>query len=75
MKTCSIPSPERFRAQCTGVGQTRQNSERTGLNRSQRVIDAAPAQQRKFAVGYPEPTPADFAMCEPGKVARQTTLR
>lgn len=69
-----IPDLARFRNQCTGIGQTRQASERTGQRRSQAVIDCAPAEQRKFAVGYPEPTPEDYAYTKPGTVARQTTL-
>jgi len=69
-----IPDLARFRDQCTGVGQTRAASERTGHRRSQCVIDCAPAEQRKFAVGYPEPTPDDYAMCTSGTVPRQTTL-
>jgi hypothetical protein len=69
-----IPDLARFRDQCTGIGQTRQASERTGHARSQRVIDCAPAEQRKFAVGYPEPTPEEYAYTAPGAVARQTTL-
>lgn len=75
MKTCTIPSAQRFRAQCTGIGQTRAASERTGLRRSQEVIDASPVNQRKDAVGYPAPTPAEFACAQPGKLMRQTTLR
>ena len=70
-----IPDLARFRDQCTGIGQTRAASERTGHARSQRVIDCAPAEQRQFAVGYPEPTPAEYAYADPGTVARQTTLR
>lgn len=67
--------PQRFRNQCTGIGQTRQASERTGARRSQAVIDCAPPEQRKLAVGYPEPTPEEYAMAAPGNVPRQTTLR
>lgn len=70
-----IPDLTRFRNQATGIGQTRQASERTGASRSQRVIDCAPAEQRKFAVGYPEPTPGEYAIAAPGTVPRQTTLR
>jgi hypothetical protein len=70
-----IPDLSRFRDQCTGIGQTRQASERTGHNRSQRVIDCAPAEQRKFAVGYPTPTPEEYTMASPGTVPRQATLR
>lgn len=75
MKTNTPPSPVRFRAQCTGIGQTRQASERTGLARSQCVIDCAPAKQRAHAIGYPEPTPQEYASCAAGSVSRQTTLR
>lgn len=57
--------PQRFRNQCTGIGQTRQASENTGARRSQAVIDCAPAEQRKLAVGYPEPTPEEYAMSAP----------
>lgn len=70
-----IPDLARFRDQCTGIGQTRAASERTGHARSQRVIDCAPPEQRKFAVGYPEPTAEDYAYTALGAVARQTTLR
>lgn len=71
------PTPDlhRFRNQCTGIGQTRQASEMTGARRSQCVIDCAPTAQRKHAVGYPTPTPAEYAMCKPGSAPRQTTLR
>jgi hypothetical protein len=69
-----IPDLARFRDQATGIGQTRAASERTGHRRSQAVIDCAPAEQRKFAVGYPTPTPDDYAMCTGGTVPRQTTL-
>lgn len=75
MKSRPVPDQQRFRDQCTGVGQTRLASERTGASRSQRVIDATPAAQRRHAVGYPTPTPAEYAMCEPGMLPRQTTLR
>lgn len=46
----------RFRAQATGVGSTRAESERSGMRRSQDVIDAAPREQRVGATGYPSPT-------------------
>lgn len=62
MKECNVPDPVRFRAQCTGIGSTRSASEWSGRSRSQRVIDAAPAAQRALAVGYPAPTPDEFAM-------------
>lgn len=71
----TLIDPVRFRAQCTGIGQTRQASEQTGMRRSQCVIDCAPKKQRRFAVGYPAPTPEDYAMCPAGHVPRQTTLR
>jgi len=70
-----IPDLARFRDQCTGIGQTRAASERTGHYRAQAVIDSAPAAQRPFAVGYPEPTPAEYAYSQAGNVPRQTTLR
>jgi hypothetical protein len=69
-----IPDLARFRDQCTGIGQTRAASERTGHARSQAVIDCAPVEQRKFAVGYPEPTPEEYSRLHPGTVARQGTL-
>lgn len=75
MKARPQPDQQRFRNQVTGVGQTRQASENTGARRSQVVIDASPKKQRRHAVGYPQPTPAEFAFVPPGKVARQTTLR
>ena len=75
MKERPTPDQQRFRNQCTGVGQTRSASEQTGARRAQRVIDAAPPEQRKAAIGYPDPTPAEYAVCPPGQVARQTTLR
>jgi hypothetical protein len=53
----SLPTPECFRAQATGIGQTREASERTGLQRSQAVINCAPPRQRRnhAANGYPGP--------------------
>lgn len=73
---CVIPSAERFRAQCTGIGQSRKASEQTGQRRSQEVIDCAPKDQRKFgnAAGYPAPIDDGYTM--PGKAFRQmSTLR
>ncbi|MBX3603197.1 MAG: hypothetical protein KF863_21460 [Rubrivivax sp.] len=75
MKRRPVPDQQRFRNQATGIGQTRSASERTGAARSQAVIDAAPKRQRRFAVGYPDPTPQEFTLCEPGQVLRQKTLR
>lgn len=75
MKECNVADPVRFRAQCTGIGSTRKAAESNGMARSQRVIDAAPAAQRAHAIGYPTPTPAEYAMAEPGTVYRQSTLR
>ena len=55
----SDESARRFRNQGTGIGQTRGASERTGARRSQAVIDAAPAAQRRVAdCSYPAPLPA-----------------
>ena len=52
----SDESARRFRNQGTGIGQTRSASENTGRYRSQCVIDAAPAAQRKVADrSYPAP--------------------
>ena len=54
----SDESARRFRNQGTGIGQTRSASERTGARRSQAVIDAAPAAQRRVADrSYPAPLP------------------
>jgi hypothetical protein len=75
MKTCSIPDPVRFRAQCTGIGSTRAAAESTGMRRSQEVIDAAPADQRKHAVGYPAPTPDAYAWATSGIVSRMSFKR
>ena len=52
----SDETARRFRNQGTGIGQTRGASERTGARRSQAVIDAAPAAQRRVADrSYPAP--------------------
>lgn len=71
-----IPSIERFRAQCTGIGQTRSASEQTGMRRSQGVIDCAPKDQRKFgkANGYP-PAYDDGCHTIGGVVFQRSTLR
>lgn len=69
------PDPVRFRAQCTGIGQTIQGSEQTGMRRSQRVIDCAPPEQRKLAVGYPSTTEEQMAAIGVSMAPRQTTLR
>lgn len=61
MGDIKVPTAECFRAQSTGVGQTRAMSERTGLIRSQKVIDEAPAKQRAHAVGYPRTTEETWA--------------
>lgn len=56
----SDESARRFRNQGAGIGQTRDASECTGARRSQAVIDAAPAAQRRVADrSYPAPTPED----------------
>ena len=56
----SDESARRFRNQGTGIGSTRSASERTGARRSQAVIDAAPAAQRRAADrSYPAPMPED----------------
>jgi hypothetical protein len=73
-----LPDAPRFRNQCTGIGQSRMASERTGASRSQEVIAAAPPRQAAFAksCGYPEQLPEnEWGGPKPGQVARQTTLR
>lgn len=57
--------PKLFRAQATGIGQTRAASAMTGGYRAQRVIDATRPECRAAipeAEGYPEPTPELGAM-------------
>jgi hypothetical protein len=58
----SITTPECFRAQATGTGNTLERSEMTGRLRSQRVIDCAPPGQRRNARanGYPPPMNMDL---------------
>lgn len=73
MKTSSIPSPEKFRAQCTGIGQTRAESERTGSIRSMAVAMSMPPEQAKHAVGYPAP-PEAMALLAP-MATRRGSLR
>lgn len=51
----SLPTPECFRAQATGIGQTREASEMTGRRRAQAVIDCAPRRKNGAANGYPAP--------------------
>lgn len=54
--------PEQFRAQATGIGQTREASLMTGARRAQRVSDCmTPAARAAVppAEGYPPATPAD----------------
>lgn len=52
--------PEQFRAQATGVGNTRTRSALTGAMRAQRVSDCMSPEVRAAvpeAEGYPAPTP------------------
>ncbi len=62
----------------TGIGQTVTAAEHSGAARSQRVIDAAPADQLHGACGYPEPTP-EFGLvvvsAPSNRAARQKTIR
>jgi hypothetical protein len=53
----SIPDPERFRAQATGIGQTVKRSKISGMMRSERVASETPEHARKFLKpnGYPKP--------------------
>jgi hypothetical protein len=54
---CDKKTEERYRNQATGIGSTRAASERTGRNRAEAVINAAPAAQRACADdSYPAPT-------------------
>lgn len=48
-------SPERFRAQATGIGQSQAMSFATGISRAQRVVAETPAGEKKFLAsrGYP----------------------
>lgn len=49
---------KRFRAQATGIGQTRSASEATGARRAQVAIDCAPPAQLKVADrSYPKVAP------------------
>ena len=75
MKDCKHPDPQRFRAQATGIGSTREASEWTGRNRAQRVIDSAPPEQRKHASGYPAPTPEDCCLAVVATPMRRSSLR
>lgn len=75
MKTCSIPDPVKFRAQCTGIGYTREASEMTGRARAQRVIDNATPEQQKRAVGYPAPSEFALAMAVAFPMRRATLRR
>lgn len=53
-------SPEKFRAQATGIGQSQAMSEQTGRRRAQYVADCMSPEQRAAVPpgeGYPEPSP------------------
>lgn len=53
----SLPNPQATRALATGMGNSREEIEHTGLRRSQAVIDCAPKGMRRAGNGYPEPNP------------------
>lgn len=48
-------SPERFRAQATGIGQSQAMSYSTGIARGKRVVSETPASKRECLAsrGYP----------------------
>lgn len=49
--------PVRIRALVTGIGQTQQRSQQTGLRRSEEVRDCMPPGVASKAVGYPAADP------------------
>lgn len=62
--------PEQFRAQATGIGQTREASLVTGGMRAQRVVDCMPQAARAAlpaSSGYPEPLPDHYGMALAGR--------
>lgn len=75
MKKCTIPNPQQFRNQATGIGQTRAASERTGAMRSACVSATIPFGQRQHADGYPPSTDAMVACMMTTPVRRSTLLR
>lgn len=69
--------PADFRAQATGIGQTREASLATGARRAQRVSDCmTPAARAAVppAEGYPAPTPMDDFMYGVGPSLKQFKL-
>lgn len=77
--TAGVPSPQDFRAQGTGIGQSRSASLQTGKRRAQRVIDAAPlAQQAVADRSYPAPSstmPGYDMMSHSPRMIYQRTLK
>jgi hypothetical protein len=84
LQSGQIPSPRTFRAQATGVGQTVERSEHTGMMRAQRVADScSPECAKMLPRSFPTPRPGgmgyDFlsgeepphgeASCKPMKVS------
>lgn len=72
-QTGNIPSPERFRAQATGIGQTVTASEYTGMARAQRVINSCddPKEMACRQPSYPAPlvTSQESAPKRPARVS------
>jgi len=72
LESGQIPSPKMFRATTTGVGQTIERSEHTGMMRAQRVADSCDASCAKMLPrSYPAPNrgamPFDFLSGEEPK--------
>ncbi len=56
LQSGQIPSPRNFRAQATGVGQTIERSEHTGMMRAQRVADScSPECAKMLPASFPAP--------------------
>lgn len=74
-KARAVP-PDRFRAQATGIGQSRSASEMTGAMRAAEAVEHMPPSQRRAVPaveGYPAPT-GPFETVEPGGVEDSTAL-
>jgi len=56
LQSGQIPSPRNFRAQATGVGQTIERSEHTGMMRAQRIADeCSPECAKMLPRSFPAP--------------------
>lgn len=69
--------PELFRAQATGIGQTRRASEVTGSYRAQQVVDQTDPACRTWpaAEGFPSSTDEKVAAMGLGLVITPTKIR